>query len=156
MSVIERPSNHPPPLIEEIIASHWGVESLDDENDMCPRCHQYQKRQKQTIVVRWPQVLVLHLKRWKVVTNPVFRRVKINDKVSFDGVLDVGGAGGRYNLRGVVNHHGAAGYGHYTAHVRAYDDQWYFCDDAPGAIPCRVPAAQALQSQAYLLVYERA
>ena len=149
--------NQLPLMIEEVIASHWGLESLNDENDRCDRCHQYRTRLKKTTVVRWPQVLVLHLKRWEVVQiRPVFRRKKVDAKVSFDTVLDVEGGSGHYDLRGIVNHEGQAGGGHYTAHVRAHDNKWYFCDDRAGAVPRNVPVATALASQAYLLVYERA
>ena len=110
---------------------------------------------KQTAVVRWPRVLVLHLKRWEVVPGPVYRLRKNNDAVSFESVLNVGDGGGVYDLRGVVNHSGAAGGGHYTAFVRAQDNFWYFCNDSPPEAPRRVPAATVLASQAYLLVYER-
>ena len=76
-------------------------------------------------------------------------------------VAHAGGEAGRadltYDLLGVVNHFGAAGYGHYTAFVRDLfavggPGPWLRCDDSSVA---EVPADDVRSSAAYVLFYAR-
>ena len=76
-------------------------------------------------------------------------------------VAHAGGEAGRadltYDLLGVVNHFGAAGYGHYTAVVRDLfavggPGPWLRCDDSSVA---EVPADDVRSSAAYVLFYAR-
>ena len=59
-----------------------------------------------------------------------------------------------YSLRGVVVHRGNAGGGHYVSYMRARDNQWYYCNDAPH-IPSRVHVEQVLGAEASMLFYEQ-
>ena len=111
------------------------------------------RRVKSDTLSRWPAVLVVHLKRWDVVSLDPFIRRKVPTMVSYETLLVVDVNQPAYHLRGVVEHHGDAGGGHYTSIVRAPDNFWYRCDDEQS--PERVPTASALNAQAMVLVYER-
>ena len=104
-----------------------------------------------TELVKWPDVLVLHLKR-RVVSFAPFRYHKIPTKVDYETVLPIA-PGTTYHLRGVIVHHGDAERGHYTAHVRAGNGRWYFCDD--NVSPIAVTTQIALAQEATMLLYER-
>ena len=76
-------------------------------------------------------------------------------------VAHAGGDSGRedlvYDLCGVVNHFGAAGYGHYTAFARDLfsvggPGPWLRCDDSSVV---EVPAEDVRSSAAYVLFYAR-
>ena len=78
---------------------------------------------------------------------------KVPTMVSYEALFTVDVMQPAYHLRGVVEHHGDAGGGHYTSIVRAPDNFWYRCDDEQS--PERVATASALNAQAMILVYER-
>ncbi len=143
------------PTIEELLGNHWGTEPLRDANDKCevPRCMALRQREKETRLVRWPNILALHLKRWSIVSWVPFRQNKVDTKVTFETVLSVDPEKPPYHLRGVVVHAGKAGSGHYTAFVRAPDNFWYDCQD--GAPPRLAPIDEVLGAEAYLLFYEQ-
>jgi hypothetical protein len=99
------------------------VEDLSDSP--CPQCGK-DVRSKQLRVVRWPQALVLHIKRWRL--GACGRRwVKDQRGIFFESTLDCQGA--QYKLTAVVCHIGNATGGHYVAYVRLLDNEWYKCND---------------------------
>ena len=143
--------------LEELISYHGRKAPLTDEDDHCERCKEHQCRSCALSVVRWPQVLVLHLKRWEVELFPVYKATKRDEHVSFETILQptLGEAGAPYYLRGVVIHLGGVGAGHYIAYVCARDNQWYYCDDQSLDPPHVVAVQEVLRSRAYMLVYEK-
>eukprot|EP00973_Karenia_brevis_P044380 6148051-Karenia_brevis.AAC.1 len=69
--------------------------------------------------------------------------------VDFGTLLLIPEDGTAYNLRGVIEHHGAhAGSGHYTSYVRTGEHLWYHCDDEQG--PQQVSTERVLSAQAYV------
>ena len=116
-----------------------------------------QQREKDVQLVRWPQVLVVHLKRWKVVSMVPFVQRKVPTHISFEAILPVAVGQPPYHLRGVVVHSGVAGGGHYTAYVRAPDNFWYFCDDrkSPRRVGIQEVLSEYVAANAYLLFYEQ-
>ena len=140
------------PTIEELIGNYWGTEELDDRCEV-PRCMALGQRERETLLVRWPNILALHLKRWTVVSYRPFRQNKNETEVSFEALLTVDPEKPPYHLRGVVVHEGLAGSGHYTAFVRAPDNFWYNCQD--WAPPRLTSIAEVLKAEAYLLFYEQ-
>ena len=78
--------------------------------------------------------------------------MKLDEEVLFGSVLPIDGTTIQYKLRGVVEHHGEAGGGHYTSYVRGGTDVWYFCNDR--VRPQLVSVETVLRAQAYVLVYE--
>ena len=107
--------------------------------------------QKKLDIVRWPQTLCLHLKRFE--WSERFGRVKLNDAVAFREHEHVDAGGASYRLRSVVEHGGKAGGGHYVSFVRGNGGMWYLCDD--GVSPARCSLEAVLASQGYILFYER-
>ena len=139
------------PKIETLFADALGHEALDDVDDVCPNCTFMRQRSKTTVLERCPQVLVLHLKRWKFnARRGGFE--KLHTRVSFETLLPLHMHA--YDLRSVIVHHGEAGGGHYTAFVRAADNHWYHCDDALPPRLCR-HVSEVLRCQAYMLMYVR-
>jgi len=61
-----------------------------------------------------------------------------------------------YQLIGVVEHKGAMGHGHYVAYVKCdqedYAGQWFRVSDS---LVKEVSLSNVLQSQAYILFYEK-
>ena len=135
--------------IETVFTDTLGSEALVDD-DTC-RCGGRNTRTKDTVLVRKPQVLVLHLKR-RAFDPVLLRPSKLHTPVSFETVFTLD-AHASYDLRSVVVHGGSVGGGHYTAFVRAQDNFWYFCDDSHA--PARCPTRDVLAAEAYMLIYER-
>ena len=138
--------------IEEIFLRHWGLEPLDD---LCPRatCRAQSRRSKRTELIKWPQVLVVTLKRWRVLSMNPDRIQKDPTHVGFELAWSAEHDRPPYLLRSLIVHDGEAGGGHYTAYVRGQSNVWYFCDD--WCSPRQVAVAEVLGAQAYLLFYER-
>ena len=137
-------------LLETIIMDNLGKELLDADA-RCPHCHALGNCNKVTEILRWPQVLVLHFKRWDFDPDTLAVK-KIDTPIEFNTYLTLPDAG-HYHLRGIVEHHGRVGGCHYTAFVRDQNDAWYFCDDS--ARPSPRTAAHVLAAMPYILVYER-
>ena len=114
------------------------------------------QRDKVVELVRWPQVLVLLLKRWKVVSLTPFQLENVPTQIDFETLLPVATDQAPYHLRAVIIHCGDAGAGHYTSYVRATDHRWYFCDDwsPPREVGVAEVLSERLLSQAYMLFYE--
>jgi hypothetical protein len=125
---------------------------------------------KKYAIFHSPQVVVLHLKRFREVGTGLFS--KIQTHVSFPMTLDLEefthGIDGhpvapgadslvRYELFGVVVHQGGGlSGGHYVAYARplgAPPTSWYFASDSSARW---ASAAEVLAAQAYLLFYQRA
>ena len=138
--------------IEQVLTDHWSIQDLVDETDHCHECGERQCQQKKLQLARWPRTLVLHLKRWAVITQWPFVQEKNTTPVSFEVILPVPGKLLPYNLRAVVVHDGQPGAGHYTAFVRSADHQWYHCNDR--LKPRRVATAEVLKAEAYMMFYE--
>ena len=59
----------------------------------------------------------------------------------------------RYDLVGVICHHGTAGGGHYTAYaLNNIDQEWYEYDDS---YVSKVEAATVMNAEAYVLFYRK-
>ena len=144
-----------PVTIEQLLSNHWGTEPLRGEDDKCEQrgCLVPHRRSQETRLVRWPNILAIHLKRWEVVSMMPFLQEKVYTRVAFENVLPVDTERPPYHLRGVVVHEGGAGVGHYTAFVRAPDNFWYFCND--GHAPRLARIDEVLEVEAYILFYEQ-
>lgn len=117
-----------------------------------------------TMVRESPDVLILYLVRFSQQNG----LLKVSGQVSFPMVLDLSPfievpSGSKkpprntYALVGTTNHSGSLSDGHYTNYVRAgtqHDPEgaWYFCNDNRIKLSNK---AQMLNSEAYLLFYER-
>ena len=142
-----------PTSLEQVLANYWGREPLLCENDRCEACSIPRQRDRDLQLVTWPQVLVVHLKRWAVISMVPFVQRKVATEIDFETILPVAVGQPPYHLRGVVVHSGVPGGGHYTAYARAPNNFWYFCDDL--VKPRLASVAEVLAAEAYMLFYEK-
>ncbi|CAN6311782.1 unnamed protein product [Urochloa humidicola] len=135
--------------VMDALQSFTKVELIEDF--MCDGCKSRVNMEKHFKVEQAPEVLVIHLKRF---TNS---GGKISDKVKYPIELDINSfmsssddTPQKYDLYGVVVHHGMYGRGHYVCYIRSSVDDWYeFNDDKVR----RSSEASVLDTAAYLLFY---
>uniref|UniRef100_I3KMZ4 Ubiquitin carboxyl-terminal hydrolase n=2 Tax=Oreochromis TaxID=8139 RepID=I3KMZ4_ORENI len=159
--------------LTEMLAKFTETEALEGNIYACDQCNSARRRtsskpvilteaQKQLMVHKLPQVLRLHLKRFR--WSGRNHREKIGVHVSFDQLLNMepyccrDAAGSPrpkhflYELSAVVMHHGKGfGSGHYTAYC--YNTEggfWVHCNDSKLNV-CSVD--EVCRAQAYILFY---
>lgn len=101
-------------------------------------------------------MLILHLKRFKMTTNEVY---KMNNNINFPlyglnlepHVAFPKNESYLYDLYGVVNHYGTMGGGHYTSYVKRMGD-WFDYNDSSVT---QVTESQVKSNAAYILFYRR-
>ncbi|TSK87509.1 Ubiquitin carboxyl-terminal hydrolase 43 [Bagarius yarrelli] len=151
-----------------------------DDAWKCPHCKQLQQGMVQMSLWTLPDILILHLKRFRQVGE---RRNKLSTLVGFPlTALDMAPHMVKrsnctrmpstwkqqlhqrtetsqhpedylYDLYAVCNHHGGMHGGHYTAYCRnSVDGQWYGYDDS-SVEP--VPEGEVCTRGAYILFYQR-
>ncbi|KAG8439595.1 hypothetical protein GDO86_005689 [Hymenochirus boettgeri] len=148
-----------PCLLTEMLAKFTETEALEGKIYACDQCN---KAQKQLMVCQLPQVLRLHLKRFR--WSGRNHREKIGVHVRFDQMLNMEPYCCRestatlrtncfiYDLSAIVMHHGKGfGSGHYTAFC--YNPEggfWVHCNDSK-LHTCTVE--EVCKAQAYILFY---
>ncbi|XP_072938041.1 ubiquitin carboxyl-terminal hydrolase 3-like [Epargyreus clarus] len=164
---LELPGARPdePVALHDCLASFVQVEELaDTERYFCSSCKCKQKSTKQFWIRRLPNVLCLHLKRFRWHN---YFRTKVDTNISFPlSALDMSrfvlsnvpdtrrsGLGNNlYDLAAVIVHHGSgAGSGHYTAFA-INEDQWFHFNDQT-VRPADVSAVASCKP--YILFYIR-
>ena len=111
----------------------------------CSNCSQSSVSRKTFSVLELPDVLLIHLKRFRSTRNSV---KKITTSFDFP-LTDLQFHGQLYNLAAVVNHLGSVSSGHYTASIFC-NDQWFLCDDDKVSM---IDSRSVVSSNAYLLAY---
>jgi len=129
--------------LDEAMLYHLGAEHIEGMHQACMEINCLWKT---TTLSSPPRVLSITLKRWDDDCE------KIHRHISFPAVWPLTHQH-TYFLRGVVEHRGHAGDGHYISYVRCLSNDWYFCNDF--VIPQRCSLEDALNAQAYMLIYER-
>ncbi|XP_024073997.1 ubiquitin carboxyl-terminal hydrolase 44 isoform X2 [Terrapene carolina triunguis] len=154
-----------PCLLTEMLAKFTETEALEGKIYACDQCNIIlTEAQKQLMVCRLPQVLRLHLKRFR--WSGRNHREKIGVHVSFDQILNMEPYCCReslksllpdcfiYDLSAVIMHHGKGfGSGHYTAYC--YNSEggfWAHCNDSILNI-CTME--EVCKAQAYILFYSQ-
>nr|XP_046167891.1 ubiquitin carboxyl-terminal hydrolase 49 [Oncorhynchus gorbuscha]XP_046167892.1 ubiquitin carboxyl-terminal hydrolase 49 [Oncorhynchus gorbuscha] len=159
--------------LTEMLAKFTETEALEGSIYACNYCNRKRRKTshkplvlseacKQLLIYRLPQVLRLHLKRFR--WSGRNHREKIGVHVAFDQVLNiepycctdsgqsVHREGYTYDLSAVVMHHGKGfGSGHYTAYC--YNTEggfWVHCNDSEMNV-CSVE--EVCNTQAYILFY---
>ncbi|XP_039351463.1 ubiquitin carboxyl-terminal hydrolase 44 isoform X2 [Mauremys reevesii] len=152
-----------PCLLTEMLAKFTETEALEGKIYACDQCNIIlTEAQKQLMVCRLPQVLRLHLKRFR--WSGRNHREKIGVHVSFDQILNMEPYCCReslksllpdcfiYDLSAVIMHHGKGfGSGHYTAYC--YNSEggfWAHCNDS---ILNMCTMEEVCKAQAYILFY---
>ncbi|XP_058482483.1 ubiquitin carboxyl-terminal hydrolase 2-like [Solea solea] len=127
-----------------------------DERPTCNNCKTRRKCTKRFSIQKFPQILVLHLKRF---SDSNVRASKLSTYVNFPlkdlDMREFGcGSGERvlYNLYAVSNHSGNTLGGHYTAYCKnATLGEWYSYNDTRVS---PMSSSQVRTSNAYILFYE--
>ena len=138
-------------------------EKLDKDNTwFCPKCKEHKEALKRMAIMRYPKILIVHLKRFKkdlYKQNMVYFK-KNNEVIDFpiDGldlnkyVVNGSGEPIRYTLFGVANHYGNCGGGHYTAICRnKHSRSWHMFDDSDVST---ITDNKIITDAAYVLFYE--
>lgn len=156
LPIPSRTSNH---KLQQCLQHFTREEEMDgDEKPTCSKCGVRRKCLKWFTVQKFPQVLVLHLKRF----SPTERfRGKLNVLVEFPlNGLDMSpyaankGQEATYNLYAVSNHSGTTYSGHYTAYCKhPYGGDWHEYNDSRVS---PISARNVASSEAYVLFYELA
>lgn len=143
------------------LAAFTRCEVLEGANAYaCAACGSLQPASKQICVEAPPNVLVLHLKRFKPGGyGKVTRHVAYPEELSLGGAVAEPPPGGPpaapplYRLYALIVHAGwALASGHYYAYARDAGGRWGKLDDSWVA---HVPPAEALAQEAYCLFYMR-
>ncbi|KAF6736514.1 Ubiquitin carboxyl-terminal hydrolase 49 [Oryzias melastigma] len=159
--------------LTEMLSKFTEMEALEGRIYACNHCNRRRRKsshkplvlseaRKQLLIYRLPQVLRLHLKRFR--WSGRNHREKIGVHVAFDQVLNikpycctdsghsVHRGGYVYDLSAVVMHHGKGfGSGHYTAYCfNTEGGFWVHCNDSEMRV-CSVE--EVCNTQAYILFY---
>uniref|UniRef100_H3A8S0 Ubiquitin carboxyl-terminal hydrolase n=1 Tax=Latimeria chalumnae TaxID=7897 RepID=H3A8S0_LATCH len=133
--------------------------SAGDNMYSCERCKKLRNGVKYCKVLRLPEVLCIHLKRFR---HEVMYSFKINSHVSFplEGLelrpflaKESPSQVTTYDLLSVICHHGTAGSGHYIAYCQnVINGQWYEFDDQ---YVTEVHETVVQNAEAYVLFYRK-
>ncbi|XP_078432554.1 ubiquitin-specific protease 2 [Wolffia australiana] len=157
------------------LGSNLNEEESGGSEEECQSCWQKNTKRdatKRILIDKAPCVLTIHLKRFSQDSRGQLS--KLSGHVSFQETLDLrpymnsrsreGEKSSYYRLVGVVEHEGSMRGGHYVAYVRGEKSQmgnmskeghgsgWFYASDA---LVKEVSLTKVLQSEAYLLFYEK-
>ncbi|XP_060056310.1 ubiquitin carboxyl-terminal hydrolase 20 isoform X1 [Erinaceus europaeus] len=146
--------------LEDCLAAFFAADELKGDNMYsCERCKKLRNGVKYCKVLRLPEILCIHLKRFR---HEVMYSFKISSHVSFplEG-LDLRPFLAKectsqittYDLLSVICHHGTAGSGHYIAYCQnVINGQWYEFDDQ---YVTEVHETVVQNIEAYVLFYRK-
>jgi len=128
--------SHPGKLLLSHCFDLFTKEEVMDGDEMptCSKCKTRRKCKKRFVIQKFPEVLVIHLKRFSLGS----RARKVDSAIEFPVTkLDMGPYSAEsqlknlfYDLYAVVNHNGTCYTGHYTAYCRhPYSHEWHVFND---------------------------
>ncbi|KAM6184064.1 ubiquitin carboxyl-terminal hydrolase 20 isoform 3-T3 [Erethizon dorsatum] len=144
--------------LEDCLAAFFAADELKGDNMYsCERCKKLRNGVKYCKVLRLPEILCIHLKRFR---HEVTYSFKVSSHVAFplEG-LDLRPFLAKectsqittYDLLSVICHHGTAGSGHYIAYCQnVINGQWYEFDDQ---YVTEVHETVVQHAEAYVLFY---
>lgn len=162
-----------PTSIHDCLGLFMGDERLEgDEAFSCDTCRGKTPATKHLRLQRLPEVLVLHIKRFKYMDNGTgdkltaavsfpLRGLRLHEYASPEARWAAAGQGqgqghgqGEYDLFAVSNHFGTLGGGHYTAACRVPaaggGGDWYSFNDE---VITKISQQQVVSQNAYILFY---
>ncbi|XP_072310684.1 ubiquitin carboxyl-terminal hydrolase 20 isoform X2 [Eucyclogobius newberryi] len=146
--------------LEDCLAAFFAADELKGDNMYsCERCKKLRNGVKYCKVLKLPEILCIHLKRFR---HEVMYSFKIGNHVSFplEGLdmrpflaKDSPSQVSTYDLLSVICHHGTAGSGHYIAYCQnVINGQWYEFDDQ---YVTEVHETVVQNAEAYVLFYRK-
>jgi len=122
-----------PPTIHEMLHEEWKPETIEGYD--CEKCVARTQAIRQSKIWRLPRCLILVFKRFlpngqKVQTNWTWKEENFMLKEFFSMASPEKSQEFVYGVQSIVDHHGSARGGHYTAQgLNPIDNHWYFYDD---------------------------
>lgn len=151
--------------IQQCLEKFTKEEVLDPHNAWyCSHCKKHQQATKKIEIYKSPDLLILHLKRFKNTSSGYYMNSgtsKITKFVDFpieglnlnDYVLGKKDQNMIYDLYAVSNHFGGLSGGHYTAYCQNFSDKtWYEFNDSSVS---EVGKNRIVSDAAYVLFYRR-
>ncbi|KAG8447736.1 hypothetical protein GDO86_015012 [Hymenochirus boettgeri] len=146
--------------LEDCLAAFFAADELKGDNMYsCERCKKLRNGVKYCKVLRLPEILCIHLKRFR---HEVMYSFKISSHVSFplEGLnlrpflaKECASRITTYDLLAVICHHGTAGSGHYISYCQnVINGQWYEFDDQ---YVTEVHETVVQNAEAYVLFYRK-
>ncbi|KAM9325341.1 ubiquitin carboxyl-terminal hydrolase 20 [Gastrophryne carolinensis] len=146
--------------LEDCLAAFFAADELKGDNMYsCERCKKLRNGVKYCKVLRLPEILCIHLKRFR---HEVMYSFKISSHVSFplEGLnlrpflaKECVSRIPTYDLLAVICHHGTAGSGHYISYCQnVINGQWYEFDDQ---YVTEVHETVVQNAEAYVLFYRK-
>jgi ubiquitin carboxyl-terminal hydrolase 4/11/15 len=143
---------------------HFTSEEILDKDNMwvCPMCRDPKQALKKLLILKSPEVLIIHLKRFKkeVYRNGTVGSIKVTTAIDFPlHNLDLSPYiysdrnDAKYDLFAVSNHYGSSGSGHYTAFCKNFVNKAWFCFDDTKVT--RLDDDKIVSNAAYVLFYRR-
>ena len=118
---------------------------------MIIRCKKPVNADKQFTIQEAPSVLTVHLKRFSPMGRKIGHPIRYDERLSLEPFMSEGSYGPTYTLYGVICHAGGGpNSGHYYAHVKAANENWYEMNDESVE---RVSHAPLNMKSAYILFY---
>ncbi|XP_020575010.1 ubiquitin carboxyl-terminal hydrolase 5 isoform X2 [Phalaenopsis equestris] len=125
----------------------------------CPKCKEQRQASKKLDLWRLPEVLVIHLKRFSFSRSTkqkleTFVNFPIHDFDLTDYLANKGNSQRQtYELYALSNHYGSMASGHYTAHIKLFEEnRWYNFDDSHVS---SINEEEVKSAAAYVLFYRR-
>ena len=150
--------------LQDCLASFFSADELKGDNMYnCEKCKKLRNGIKFSKVLKLPEVLCIHLKRFRYdymfasstssklssTVNFPLERLEMQQHLH----KDCKDAITSYSLSAVICHHGGASGGHYTAYaLNSHNHSWYEFDDQ---IVTEVDLPQVENVQAYVLFYQK-
>lgn len=135
-------------------------EILDENNKWyCSNCKQHLRASKELLISRAPEILIIHLKRFKYSSSEYNGTVLSKNRELINFPLDLNinkymyfpTEQVDYSLFAVSQHYGNLGSGHYTAACKV-EDEWYKFDDETFK---KIHSESIVDESAYVLFYQR-
>ncbi|ETW84138.1 cysteine protease, partial [Heterobasidion irregulare TC 32-1] len=117
----------------------------------CEKCKRHVVAEKHFTIHEAPVALTVHLKRFSPLGRKIGHAIRYDERISLAPFMSDGQFGPSYSLYGVISHAGGGpNSGHYFAHVKAANGQWYEMNDDSVT---RHGGAPTSLKNAYILFY---
>ncbi|KDQ64359.1 hypothetical protein JAAARDRAFT_94004, partial [Jaapia argillacea MUCL 33604] len=140
--------------LKETLRKFVAVDYLKGANKYkCEKCKKSVIAEKQFTIHDAPLVLTVHLKRFTPLGRKIGHLVRYEERITLRPAMSEGQFGPWYSLIGVISHAGGGpNSGHYYAHVKAGNGQWFEMNDESVSRHHGVPISL---KNAYILFYMR-